>query len=758
MLTHSLGFPRMGIDRELKKATEAYWRGESDEYALKEQARQLRLRHWKIQSEQGIDLLPVGDFSHYDHMLDMIALLGAVPPRYQWQGDTVDTETYFRMARGDAGHGGTRAMEMTKWFDTNYHYIVPEFSKGQRFSLSSRKVFNEVAEAVSQGFAVKPVLPGPFTFIGLGKSVTPGFDRWEHLDAIVAVYEEILAELGPQCAWIQLDEPLLALDVEPALLHRFSEVYSRLAVAAGDAQILLATYFGAIDHHMETVISLPVGGLHLDLVRGAEQLGSFMEKLPAPMSLSLGVIDGRNVWRVDMDAALAQIESAVSVLGKERVLLAPSCSLLHSPVDIAAESSLDPRVRQWMAFAVQKCAEVDALRRVATGQGGQQALAENRAAWDARRTSPLTANPTVRQRLAATTSAMAKRTSPYPQRARLQREQLNLPVLPTTTIGSFPQTPEIRKTRLAFKKGELSSTAYTKAMHEFIADCVKRQEDLNLDVLVHGEAERNDMVEYFGEQLDGFCFTANGWVQSYGSRCVKPPVIFGDVSRPAPMTVLWTQYAQSLTDKPVKGMLTGPVTILQWSFVRDDQPRSETCRQIALAVRDEVADLEAAGLTVIQIDEPALREGLPLRRNDWHSYLTWAVESFCLSSSGVLDQTQIHTHMCYAEFNDIIEWIAAMDADVISIEASRSNMELLEAFGQFEYPAEVGPGVYDIHSPRIPPVQEMVDLLKRAAEVLPLERLWVNPDCGLKTRGWEETTEALAHMVEAAHKARKILG
>ncbi len=758
MLTHTLGFPRMGIDRELKKITEAYWKGEKNGQELHEQARQLRTRHWKIQFEQGVDLLPVGDFSHYDHMLDTVALLGAVPARYEWRSEKVDDSTYFRMARGDAGRGGVTAMEMTKWFDTNYHYIVPEFFEGQTFALSSDKIFREVDEALAAGYAPKPVLPGPFTFLGLGKSVTPGFDRWTHLNAVVEVYEKVLSRLGTQCSWIQLDEPVLALDLDAAVLDRFRPVYERLAKAAGSAGILVATYFGSVDHHADTLLSLPVGGVHIDLVRAPGQLDTFATKLPDGMALSLGLVDGRNVWKVDMEAALKLVDHAVLLLGADRVMLAPSCSLLHTPVDLDVETGLDPRVREWMAFAVQKCAELDILRKAALGQDVQDKLAANRAAWDARRSSPLTSDVDVSKRMEAVTDSMARRVSPYEKRIVSQRERLGLPLLPTTTIGSFPQTPEIRRTRLAFRKGELDKPSYTQAMQGFIAECIEEQEQLGLDVLVHGEAERNDMVEYFGEQLDGFCFTANGWVQSYGSRCVKPPVIFGDVSRPGPMTVEWIRYARSLTEKPVKGMLTGPVTILQWSFVRDDQPRSETCRQIALAVRDEVVDLEADGVAVIQIDEPALREGLPLRRDDWKEYLDWAVECFRLSSSGVRDNTQIHTHMCYAEFNDIIEWIAAMDADVISIEASRSNMELLEAFGSFHYPAEVGPGVYDIHSPRVPPVQEMVDLLKRASGVLPADRLWVNPDCGLKTRGWPETVEALANMVEAAARAREILG
>ncbi len=757
MLTHNLGFPRIGIDRELKKVTEAFWKGDKDEAELAETGRELRLRHWELQRKRGVDLVPVGDFSFYDHMLDMAALLGAVPERYGWTGRYVDVSTYFRMARGDSGTGGTTAMEMTKWFDTNYHYIVPEFHRGQKFFISSTKIFDEVREALDAGYKIKPVLPGPFTFIGLGKSVSSGFDKWDHLDAVVAAYGDILALLGQQCEWIQVDEPILAQDLEPEVLDRFKPVYERLAQAAAPSKLLLATYFGGVDHHMDIIRELPVAGVHLDLVRAPGQLDVFLESLPEVMALSLGVVDGRNVWKVEMDRVLKLIRKAADVLGNDRIMVAPSCSLLHSPLDLERESELDGRIKNWMAFAVQKCTELHVLSMAAQDLNAVEPMRQNRRAWQERRHSPLIHDPAVEKRLAVVTPDMTRRTSPYETRAEVQREKLGLPLLPTTTIGSFPQTAEIRKARLAGKRGEIDAKVYVEAMHGFIADAVKRQEELGLDVLVHGEAERNDMVEYFGQQLDGYCFTSNGWVQSYGSRCVKPPIIFGDVSRPAPMTVEWIGHARSITDKPVKGMLTGPVTILQWSFVRDDQPRVQTCRQIALAVRDEVLDLEAGGVSIIQIDEPALREGLPPRRRDWKEYLEWGVECFRLSASSVRDETQIHTHMCYAEFNDIIEWIAAMDADVISIEASRSNMELLEAFGRFEYPNEVGPGVYDIHSPRVPDVDEMAELIRRACRVVPAERLWVNPDCGLKTRAWTETMAALANMVEAAAMVRNEL-
>lgn len=758
MLTHTLGFPRIGLDRELKKATEAFWKGEQSEEELFATGRELRLRHWSIQRKRGVDLVPVGDFSLYDHMLDTTALLGAVPERYGWSGHSVDTATYFRMARGDAGSGGATAMEMTKWFDTNYHYIVPEFYCGQRFSVSSNKIFNETREALEAGHEVKPVLPGPFTFIELGKSVDTDFDKWEHLEAIVAVYEEVLTLLGQQCQWIQIDEPVLGLDLSPEILSRFQSVYDRLAAAASPARLLLATYFGGVDHHVDVVRRLPVAGIHLDLIRAPQQADIFLDALPESMILSLGVVDGRNVWKADMERALAQIGEVSQKIDPERIMLAPSCSLLHCPIDLDRETALDGRIRDWMAFSVQKCTELHVLSMAAQNLNAVEPLKQNRRVWQDRRNSSLVHDQSVEDRIGAITEEMSRRKHPYSTRAAAQRELLSLPLLPTTTIGSFPQTPEIRRTRLARKRGEIDAREYAEAMHGFIADSVKRQDSLGLDVLVHGEAERNDMVEYFGQHLKGYCFTENGWVQSYGSRCVKPPVIFGDVSRPSPITVEWIRHARSLTDRPVKGMLTGPVTILQWSFVRDDQPRSATCRQIALAVRDEVADLEADGVGIIQIDEPALREGLPLRRKDWREYLQWAVECFRLSASVVKDETQVHTHMCYAEFNDIIEWIAAMDADVISIEASRSNMELLDAFGEFHYPNEVGPGIYDIHSPRVPPVEEMADLIRRACDVVPAERLWINPDCGLKTRNWPETMDALKNLVEAAAVVRKELG
>ena len=763
MVTHSLGFPRMGRHRELKAALEKHWAGELDAHTLAQTAATLRQRHWKLQHDAGLDLVPVGDFSLYDHMLDMACLLGVLPERYGHQGGQVDTATYFAMARGiQDGDRDIAAMEMTKWFDTNYHYIVPEFVAGQTFALSSSKIFDEAQEAASQGYAAKAVLPGPFTFLALGKSDVPGFDRWTLLPALIEAYGEILGRLGRLCPWIELDEPILAQDLPPALAGQFQDAYRHLVRASGPTKLLLATYFGGITHNLPFVEGLPVDALHIDCVRDPSQIAPVAKALAPETALSLGLVDGRNIWRVDAVAALARLDLAARHLGPDRLMLAPSCSLLHCPVDLDLETGLDPAIKAWMAFAAQKCREVRLLADAAAPGGAKRpeiaaALAENRQAWENRRGNAATTNDAVRRRTAAITVDMFHRLAPYPIRAKAQRQRLGLPPVPTTTIGSFPQTPEVRQARRRFKAGELDAAAYDAFLRQTIADVVARQEELGLDVLVHGEPERNDMVEYFGERLAGFCFTKNGWVQSYGARCVKPPVIYGDVFRPAPMTVDWSVYAASLTPKPMKGMLTGPATILCWSFVRDDQPREMTRRQIALAIRDEVADLEQAGINVIQIDEPALREGLPLRERDWEQALALAVDDFRLATTVAKPETQIHTHMCYAEFNAIVPAIAAMDADVISIEASRSRMELLTAFADFQYPNEMGPGLYDIHSPRVPSVEEMEALLLRAAEAVAVDRLWANPDCGLKTRNWPETMAALRNMVTAAQRVRKTL-
>jgi 5-methyltetrahydropteroyltriglutamate--homocysteine methyltransferase len=749
----NLGFPRMGRQRELKFALESYWNGNSDEAALLQTAKQLRERHWQLQVEAGIAVPPSNDFSFYDQVLDMAVTLGAVPSRYRGAENPVSLATYFAMARGAKD---VPAMEMTKWFDTNYHYVVPEFEAGHQYYLRSTKVIDEYEEAKACGIETRPVLLGPVSFVLLGKPTNSSVTRAIVLKQILPLYKELLWKLAAKGAkWVQIDEPCLCLDLDAEAAAMYREASVELAAESALPKLMLTTYFGALGANLDLAISLGTAGLHIDLVRAPEQLDAVLEKLPAGRTLSLGLIDGRNVWRADLAQALVQAEAAVRALGAERVEIAPSCSLLHSPFDLAEETKLDAEVRSWMAFARQKLDEIVILSK-ATGNRAvvEKELAENAAAIADRKSSPRIHRAEVAERLAAVDAPMLSRKSVHAERRLEQQKALALPLLPTTTIGSYPQTVEVRRMRAEFRKGKIDAATYDRFLEEETARCIRFQEETGIDVLVHGEFERNDMVEFFGEKLDGFVFSKNGWVQSYGSRCVKPPIIFGDVVRPEAMTVRWSKYAQSLTKKPVKGMLTGPVTILQWSFVRDDQPRRETCRQIALAIRDEVVDLEAAGIGVIQIDEPAIREGLPLRRADWPAYLQWSVDAFRLASSGVADRTQIHTHMCYSEFNDIIEAIARMDADVISIECSRSRMELLDAFRRVRYPNEIGPGVYDIHSPRVPSNEEIEALLRRALEVLRPEQLWVNPDCGLKTRGWPEVSAALVAMVATAKKLR----
>jgi len=758
---HNLGFPRIGAQRELKHAVEAYWAGKSDAAALESTARDLRARHWAIQAEAGVDLIPVGDFAWYDHILEWSTLLGAVPARFaQAAAQPVSLDTLFRMGRGRAPTGTpAAACEMTKWFDTNYHYIVPELTPQQTFRIARESLFDQVKEAQALGHAVKPVIPGPLTWLWLGKG--DAFDggasdtaKLDLLTALVPVYKQVLARLAEQgVTWVQIDEPILVLDLPQAWRDAFESVYAELTATAAP-KLLLATYFGGLGDNLATAGALPVAGLHIDLVRAPEQLDAVLSVLRDDQVLSAGVISGRNIWRTDLDAVQSALAAARN-LG-ERLWLAPSCSLLHVPVDLAFETDLDAELKSWLSYATQKLHELNGLRLAVDGVADEAtaaALKQQAAAIAARRTSTRIHNAAVTRRMAAAAEVSRDR-APFDSRIASQQKGLNLPAYPTTTIGSFPQTAEIRKLRRDWKTGALTDSAYEKAIRKEIETVIRFQERIGLDVLVHGEPERNDMVEYFGELMAGFAFTQNGWVQSYGSRCVKPPIIFGDVARPAPMTVGWSSYAQSLTEKPVKGMLTGPVTILQWSFVRDDQPREETCRQLALALRDEVVDLEQAGIRVIQIDEPAFREGLPLRQTEWAAYLDWAVDCFRLSTAGVADDTQIHTHMCYSEFNDIIGSIAAMDADVITIETSRSNMELLDAFEGFSYPNDIGPGVYDIHSPNVPDVDWMVALMQKAAKRLPKERLWVNPDCGLKTRAWPETEAALISMVDAARALR----
>ncbi|MCQ0042301.1 MAG: 5-methyltetrahydropteroyltriglutamate--homocysteine S-methyltransferase [Bombella sp.] len=769
----TLGFPRIGGRRELKKALESFWAGNSSEAELLQTAASLRKENWTRQKEQGADIIPSNDFSLYDHVLDTSALVGAVPDIYGHKGGKVDLTTYFAIARGRQVAGGEEAgdhahdcschhhaatdvpaAEMTKWFDTNYHYLVPEFKEGQSFSLSSTKIIDEYREAKAQGIETRPVLLGPVSFLLLGKAHGAAFNKLDLLPGLLSVYTEVLRELRQAGAeWVQIDEPTLVLDLDDATRKAFALAYQSLTSAVPDIRLLLTTYFGGLGDNLETALSLPVHGLHVDLVRAPHQLEDVVARARPDLLLSLGVIDGRNIWKADLSRILKHI---APVAAKRDIIVAPSCSLLHTPIDLERETQLDAEVKNWLAFAVQKIAELATIAK-ALNEGHESVKAvldASDAAAESRRTSTRIHNQDVKKRAAQKDAKLTQRQSAFPVRQKAQEEALRLPLFPTTTIGSFPQTKEVRQARARHAKKELSTQDYVAFLQKETASAIKWQEEVGLDVLVHGEFERNDMVQYFGEKLSGFVFTKHAWVQSYGSRYVRPPIIFGDVSRPAAMTLDWWQYAQSCSRKPVKGMLTGPVTILNWSFVRDDQPRSETCRQIAFAIRDEVQDLEKAGCPVIQIDEAALREGLPLRRKDWQHYLDWAVESFRVTASGVQDRTQIHTHMCYSEFNDIIQAIADMDADVISIETARSKMELLEAFTDHKYPAEIGPGVYDIHSPRVPSVEEMVELLRAAEKKVARRQLWVNPDCGLKTRNWKEVRPAITNMVKAAEILR----
>ena len=757
----NLGFPRMGARRELKRGLEAYWRGEIDERALLDIAAALRAEHWRLQNAAGLDHVPSNDFSLYDHVLDTAAMVGAVPERYRWQGGSVDLATYFAMARGAQSDTlDVPAMEMTKWFDTNYHYLVPEFSPGQRFELASTKPVDEFRQAAALGVHTRPVLLGPVSFLLLGKAREGGLAPIALLPDLVAVYEEVLRRLADAGAdWVQIDEPCLTLDLDDDERAAYSVAFDRLAKAAPGLKLLLATYFEGLRYNLQTAMALPVDAVHLDLVRAPEQLDAALD-LAGEKTLSLGIVDGRNVWRTELGGALALLETAAARIGPERVMVAPACSMLHAPIDLELETAFDDELKSWLAFAKQKVGEIATLAKGL--RGGREAIADalaaSAAAAASRRDSARIHDAAVGRRLASAGADLERRKSPREGRLAGEAAALGLPVFPTTTIGSFPQTAEVRTARLAFRRGERDAASYEGYVRGEIEKAVRWQEEIGLDVLVHGEFERNDMVQYFAELLQGFAVMKDGWVQSYGSRCVKPPIIYGDVARPEAMTVKWSVYAQSLTAQVIKGMLTGPVTMMQWSYVRDDQPREATCRQIALALRDEVADLEGAGIRIVQIDEPALREGLPLRQADRRRYLDWAVACFRLTSSGVGDETQIHTHMCYSEFNEIIAEIGAMDADVISIETSRSQMELLDAFGAERWSGEVGPGVYDIHAPRLPSVEEMVVLLRKAAEKLRPEQIWVNPDCGLKTRGWDEVRPALGNMVAAAKRVRADLG
>ncbi|QKI88845.1 5-methyltetrahydropteroyltriglutamate--homocysteine S-methyltransferase [Thiomicrorhabdus xiamenensis] len=773
MTTHNLGYPRIGNLRELKFTLEAYWKGEKTLAELEAQAREIRYRNFRTQINAGIELIPVNDFAYYDQVLNMSTLLGVIPKRFRQ--DRYDVEVAFRMARGrapsDDGHhccnhnhqptGKPKAGyagAMKKWFDTNYHYIVPELYDDTEFEITDTRLFDEVAEALAlkqdgQNIDFKPVLIGPVTYLHLAENKETFIPKLNRLPALLEVYAQILqklADLGIE--WVQIDEPILGLELTPEWRQAFIDGYAVLKMSP--VKLLLATYFETLGDNLDIASNLPVAGLHYDGLRGAKQLDDLIARYPSDKVLSVGLVDGRNIWKTDLYAALDRLKTAKAKFA-ENLWIAPSCSLLHVPVDLEVEDKLNPELKRYLAFAKQKLTEVKLLDDALNGKADEPALAANRQALTAKTHSKLIHDADVQARIARLDEVALDRAVPYAERVVVQKAKFNLPLFPTTTIGSFPQTQAIRQTRLKFKKGDISEAQYIEAMQAEIHDVCTRQQRIGIDVFVHGEPERNDMVEYFGEQLDGYAFTQYGWVQSYGSRCVKPPIIYGDVSRPKPMTVFWSQYAQNQTDKIIKGMLTGAVTMLQWSFVRNDQSREQTCNQIALALRDEVLDLEAAGIHMIQIDEAALREGLPLKKSDWADYLRWAVNSFRMTTSGVANDTQIHTHMCYSEFNDIIEAVAQMDADVITIETSKSQMKLLDAFVDFDYPNEIGPGVYDIHSPNIPTVEQMVDLIQKAAQNIPAERLWVNPDCGLKTRGWQETEPALINMVEAAKVLRK---
>ena len=746
--TATIGYPRIGPKRELKKALESFWKGDIKENELQSTAKDLRKKNWEIQKENGIDLITSNDFSFYDQVLDTICLLGAVPDRYNWQGDDVDLKTYFAMARGSQTKElDVSALEMTKWFDTNYHYLVPELKSDQKFKISSQKPFEEFKEAQSAGYKTKPVLLGPITFLLLSKS-TEGKNTLDLLDNLLPVYLEIVKKLNDLGAeWIQIDEPIFVKDLDVGVVSKIKKTLNSIKEAAGNSKILLTTYFESIDQKVkEEVFASDVDAVHLDLVRGENNFNYIKD---SNKTLSLGVINGRNIWKSDLTQIIDQIKDV-----KGDFIISSSCPLLHTPYDLDLETKVPENIKKWLAFAKQKLQEINILKQNINHGEAKSDLTDNKACIEERKKSSLIHDDNVKVRVKTINEDTLNRQSKYEDRAKIQRDIFNLPLYPTTTIGSFPQTKDVRQARAKNRKGELSNEDYDKFLEDKTIEAIKRQEELGIDVIVHGEFERNDMVEYFGENLKGFTFTSSGFVQSYGSRCVKPPIIFGDVSRPEPMTVRWSKFAQKQTSSIVKGMLTGPITILQWSFVRDDQPRQTTAEQIAFAIRDEVADLESNGIRMIQIDEPALREGLPLKRKDWDEYLKWSVNAFRISAAVVKNETQIHTHMCYAEFEDIIDSIAALDADVISIETSRSRMELLKTFEKFKYPNEIGPGVYDIHSPRVPKKDEMVELIKKASKQIDPKRLWVNPDCGLKTRGWPETIDALKEMVSAAKELR----
>jgi 5-methyltetrahydropteroyltriglutamate--homocysteine methyltransferase len=757
--SHILGYPRIGSNRETKKALEAYWRGEITLKQLSAVGEQVRRENWQTQAEAGLDFVTVGDFSWYDHVLDTSALLGIVPKRFAHVHDTVDLDTIFCMARGKAPDGReAEACEMTKWFNTNYHYIVPEFTANQNFYIATDTLFTTIQEAQTLGYRSKPVLIGPLTLLWLGKVRNNACNKLHLLEKLIPIYNQIFEQLQLlNVEWLQIDEPILTLDLPEEWRVAFVNAYCQLEFK--QLKCLLTTYFGGINDNIDIVKLLPIHGLHIDVCSGFEQLSGVISQIPENCVLSVGAVNGRNIWRADLTHIFQMLSEARAQL-HDRLWIASSCSLLHVPVDLDQETELDVELKSWLAFAKQKIAEIVLLSH-AIKNGTEtvtQQFTDNQRVLQSRTKSSRIHDASLKTKIAALTKQSTERKSPYSERAKSQRTLLGLPLLPTTTIGSFPQTKRIRTIRHEYKAGKIDQEIYNNKIQQEIANVIAKQESLGLDVLVHGEAERNDMVEYFGELLNGFAFTQNGWVQSYGSRCVKPPIIYGDVSRISPMTVDWISYAQSLTDRPVKGMLTGPVTILSWSFPRDDQPIAETALQIALALREEVIDLEKSGIKIIQIDEPAFREALPLRKNDWQAYLDWAVYCFRVASCGVCDHTQIHTHMCYSEFNDVIAAIANLDADVITIECSRSQMELLTAFESYAYPNEIGPGVYDIHSPRVPTPEEITMQLEKALHYIPIDRLWVNPDCGLKTRNWYEAEQSLTNVVAATKLLRAQYG
>ncbi|KAG6185159.1 homocysteine methyltransferase Met26 [Claviceps purpurea] len=751
-----LGFPRMGVLRDLKKATEAYWGGKISQADLLTEAKRLRLAHWKIQKDAGVDIIPSNDFALYDHVLHQIQDFGAVPERYTKDGlDTVDQ--YFAMGRGHQKGGvDVPSLEMVKWFDSNYHYVKPTLQDNQTFKLvDSPKAVAEFKEAKEAGIATRPVLVGPVSFLHLGKADRgQSVDPIDLLDKLLPVYEQLLVKLKEAGAeTVQIDEPTLVFDLPAKTKAAFKPAYEKFA-SLGDKipKLVFTTYFGDIVHNLD-LLPKDIYAVHVDLVRNPEQLETVASAIGSKTVLSVGVVDGRNIWKTNLKRAIETVQTAVHKLGAERVIVATSSSLIHTPHTIASEKKLDPEVADWFSFASEKVVEIALIAKAVTNgpSSVREQLEANEKSMQARATSSRTNDPEVKERQSKVTQKDHERQSEFTTRIAAQQKKLNLPLFPTTTIGSFPQTSEIRVQRNKFTKGEITEEQYDKFIEEEIKQNVKIQEELGLDVFVHGEPERNDMVQYFGERLKGYTFTTHAWVQSYGSRCVRPPIIVGDISRPAPMTVKESKYAVSVSSKPMKGMLTGPVTCLRWSFPRDDVHQSVQAQQLALALRDEVVDLEKAGVDVIQVDEPALREGLPLRSGkERDAYLQWAVNAFKLSTAGVEDATQIHSHFCYSEFQDFFHAIAALDADVLSIENSKSDAKLLRVFVDSAYPRHIGPGVYDIHSPRVPSEQEIRDRIEEMLQFLKPEQLWIDPDCGLKTRQWKETKEALVNMVNAA--------